>query len=523
MFTTTAPAVAVDALAAALTDPAPLRRDRDWMDEELLAHHERSVAERLDAPQAADAARRYSRHDLQYAAAQVIAHSLTWVDTDISTVRETIADLAVTGSSGGPTRWAALAVGEQELAAALVVDLVQDAARRTQLLTGLPTTFDDGPDPASDNFRVHPLDLRTVNFTNDDLYSAAAHVCALQIAWIDEPSGLAASMNELVIASTAGRPDWVFWEDLTPEERRHAHNEVRLLLDQASEPDKTRKLFTPALLRGHEPMITAGPVHLAGPGHDPHLATAPLREAGWTRTTHGPTTHTSPAGPGRPTVRSSTHGPDRTVTAHHPETGAELWRAAFAPATPPEIIAAFHSSIVDALARHPRTLLAPSTDLDAVFAPLRRARWKEAHVAGEVRLIEPHHGTAWLRRAVEPHRLAADTSEDWIINAGPPRHRDPMPNAWTARLSATIPGPLLAAVAARIVDPAGVPRLNRDIQEAHRPFLHTDALPARPVPVWPTGARIAAARTRSAPAATGPTTRGARTPPTGNGQPTRGR
>ncbi|GAA2274597.1 hypothetical protein GCM10010430_70750 [Kitasatospora cystarginea] len=38
MFTTAAPAVIVDALARALTDPAPLKRDRDWMDEDLLAH-----------------------------------------------------------------------------------------------------------------------------------------------------------------------------------------------------------------------------------------------------------------------------------------------------------------------------------------------------------------------------------------------------------------------------------------------------------------------------------------------------
>ncbi|KQV20962.1 MULTISPECIES: DUF317 domain-containing protein [unclassified Kitasatospora] len=242
LLTTAAPTVVVDALARALTDPTPVQRDRDWMNRHLLAHHDLADKHR-GAAAVAGPRRRYTKDDVRTAAAEVISDSLLWVSAQALTVRERIADHVVPSHSELRITWKDLSASAQNLAATLVADLVREAAGRTEVLVGLPPQSPRSG--AGENRREVPqLGLTTSVFTNEDLCDTAARVCAAQISWIDEPSGLADSMDELVIASTAGQPGQLAWEDVVPAEREHAHREVRRLLDQAGTDAATRALFT---------------------------------------------------------------------------------------------------------------------------------------------------------------------------------------------------------------------------------------------------------------------------------------
>ncbi|GJF32672.1 hypothetical protein KNE206_53720 [Kitasatospora sp. NE20-6] len=235
MLTTHAPTVVADTLAHALTDPTPLRRNRDWMEDELLVqlgHAPQAVLERENP---------YTATDLRIATAESATGALEWVDYDPDEVLRQLVDQVIPSTRGhGATTWGSLPEPRQHAAAGLVLMLVHDAAERTGLLLGLPANNDMGTEVA----RRLAEELPALGVTRQDLYSAAAQVSTAQLHWADDPSGIGDAMDERIIASTAGHPHEKTWGALDPEDRERSTRAVQQLLAQAAHA--TALLFRPA-------------------------------------------------------------------------------------------------------------------------------------------------------------------------------------------------------------------------------------------------------------------------------------
>ncbi|MFJ7278329.1 DUF317 domain-containing protein [Kitasatospora sp. NPDC098663] len=501
MFTTTAPTVAVDALAHALTDPTPLRRDREWMDEELLEHlgqrAEDAPAElRAEVPALGTTARSYTEDDLRWAAAEVCEQALDQTE-DLDLVPEIYLENQVVPSSrsGTATTWGELPEEQRELANLLVTDLVVGAAGQAPILFDLVLGPDFDPRTAS----KHPTPpittpLRELAFTNDDLHSAAGIVAASQIAWVD-PSGLADSMHDLPIYSTTNDGIARSWGSLPEEEYEQALRDVQKLLDQAG--DRTARLFTPP--SRPTPLALVGPAYLAGPGHDQGAAAKPLLDNGWkVERDAGTTVYTRPCRRLRAEADTDSTGTTWTTSAHYLVSGGEIWRATADSRTPLEIVTALHAALATSLATSPGELFRPTNPSTLGLAPLIAGGWHDAYSG-------PHHiswtapGTemASVTRSTDPARLAAGENPEWIVSGGTlgPGTKE----GWYLQMSEHIPAPLLKAVADGLVDSTPVARLGRDLTSEHLVYLDVRPLDTR----RPSGTseRRLAARARSLPAA----------------------
>ncbi|MFF2146632.1 DUF317 domain-containing protein [Kitasatospora sp. NPDC058190] len=260
LFTADTPALVTTAFVQALTDPAPLRRDADWMDEHLLAHLGRG-----DADTAEDTAAQlpFTDEDIRKATARVLSTALEWADYNPpDDIWEVFADAAIP-SRGVPFR--DLPKDQAALATRLVIDLVVDAADRTELLVDLPAIRLEPRTSTTKTADLSDLELSGLGFTNADLYAAAADVCEHQIHWGDDPSGIAELLHDEAIASTSGNTaTQLTWCDLEPAAREQAHKAVHAYIALAGE--STHALFTPRDQLRAAPLVTASPVFLAGPG-----------------------------------------------------------------------------------------------------------------------------------------------------------------------------------------------------------------------------------------------------------------
>ncbi|MFC9327941.1 DUF317 domain-containing protein [Kitasatospora sp. NPDC057015] len=507
MLTTAAPTVVVEALAHALTDTAPLRRDPDWMDERLLAHLTRPEPDSATTGASTPA---FTDEDVRRVTALSIANVLEWVSYGpAEEVAVMFAEQTIPSTRGpaGAVTWGQLPQEQLDLATALVTDLVLDAAWRSELLVGLQ------PEPGRRNWSAAPtslprtdLALSDLVFTNDDLYEAAAVVCTQWIHWGDDESGLGDVMDDEVIASTAHGPDRRTWKDLDPDTREKADQAVRALY--ATTATATPTLFAPQWLPDPPPLVRAGPVYLAGPGHNPGTAARPLLDRGWTVAEgDGETLYTSHCGRLRAQARTTAVGTTWVTTSNSPLSGAERWRAEFDPLTPPEIVAALHTSIAERLTSDPRSLFNPVQLPDTGLQPLIEAGWHDYYsTPATIAWTEPDTEMATIGRNIDPTRDPRGQDTDWVLSGGSlgPGAKE----GWYAKLSLQTPAPLLAAVTGAVVDRAPVERLGRDLTPEHRIHLDVTPLPASR-PVRSTARRIEAARSRTTRATPEPVPRAA--------------
>ncbi|MFJ9446778.1 DUF317 domain-containing protein [Kitasatospora sp. NPDC101235] len=180
MATTGTPTVVVDALARALTDPTPLTRDRDWLDDELLEHlgeqatNDRPENTATDQPSARPEAPPYTDEDLLALAIDLAAESMESIEDfqDADMIGEQV--IPSTSATVGRT-WNNLPTDQKHLAYTLVTDMVVDAARRAPVLFGREPETGSAPRRTSrlPTPRIE-TPLRDLWFTNEDLRAAAA-------------------------------------------------------------------------------------------------------------------------------------------------------------------------------------------------------------------------------------------------------------------------------------------------------------------------------------------------------------
>ncbi|MDJ1136245.1 DUF317 domain-containing protein [Streptomyces iconiensis] len=175
-------------------------------------------------------------------------------------------------------------------------------------------------------------------------------------------------------------------------------------------------------------------------------------------------------------------GPDR----YTPPT----WQATFTDNTPPEIVAAFTTALAQDASPWPGGRRPKSDD---VLRPLADAGWRRHESAWEIAFTSPDH-LANISFDTMPGQPLDPDYEPWLLSAG----RDLGHSYdWYAAFTTHTPTHLVTATAARLADPAPVPRT--DAHPLHPSVTVTEA-PART-----TAFRAAAARSRTtAPAAPGP-------------------
>ncbi|MGV9266657.1 DUF317 domain-containing protein [Kitasatospora sp. NPDC003701] len=477
MVTTNAPTVVVDALAQALTDPTPLQRDRDWMDEDLLAH----LGHRTGA--APDNAGPYTEADLRGAAAELCEEVLEEVEHFDFIPEWYIVDRVIPSSrSGTPTTWGQLPAEQKALACLLVEDMVVAAAASAPALLGL----DPGAnlDRRTANRRPAPpltTALNELPFTIDDLKDAAAYAAAAQINGVDL-SGIAEVLHDRPVGDGT---TWT-WGSLPDAQHEQALHAIDRLLTGAAA--RTSELFAPDFRPA--PLALVAPVYLAGPGHDRTTASKPLTDRGWTTEQQGATTvYTSPCQ--RLRTRSTTDhtGTSWTASFTYQPSGEEVWQATADPRTPPEIVTALHT----ALASDPGELTRPAWNTDDGLVPIIAAGWHDNSTREHLMWDEPDTGMASVYRCTAPAgQLFVGESRDWQISGG--KLHPGEVEGWTIDMSENIPAPLLEAVTAAMTDPAPVARLGRDLTSEHLQYLHIRPLTPQ-APAGPS-ARALAARTR---------------------------
>ncbi|MFE4514065.1 DUF317 domain-containing protein [Kitasatospora sp. NPDC056783] len=169
MATTGTPTIVVDALARALTDPTPLKRNRDWLHEELLEHLGEQATS--DSPESTAADQRparpgvppYTDQDLLAIAIDLSAEAMESIEDfqDADMIGDQI--ISNTRTTVGRT-WNDLPNDQKHLAYTLVTDMVVDAARRAPVLFGrepetgsAPPSDQQAPDAAGRNPAPGPV------------------------------------------------------------------------------------------------------------------------------------------------------------------------------------------------------------------------------------------------------------------------------------------------------------------------------------------------------------------------------
>jgi len=470
LFTADTPALITTAFVRAVVDTAPLRRDAEAMDDHLLAH----LGYHLDENGLVKPPPPYTEEDIRRVTAHVASGALDWADQHAEEIWEVCADRAIAGQG---ITFRQLPKEEAELAAALVVDLVMDAAHRTEALVGLPPT-DTGPswrEPAAVEISTD-LALTRLCFTNADLYAAATAACERQILWTEDRSAVTEAMDDERLHSS----DTVLWKDLDPTTREQADQEVLDLCSTLAYQAHT--LFTPQHQPNPAPLVAVAPLYLAGPGHSPAAAAAPLHAAGWSlvdRTAQA-SHYSSPCGRLHATAWTTPSGTAWSTSCHELLSGSERWRANIDMNTPPEITAAFHTALVTTLTASPTELFDQTAVPDTGLAPLADAGWFHDEVPGHIVWTEPDAAVASVTRTTDPGLLAAGASTNWVISGGSPETGSRA--GWYAELSAHIPAPLLSAVTTALTSPEPVARLGRQVPAAHLPFLDITPL-AGPAPL----------------------------------------
>ncbi|GJF32674.1 hypothetical protein KNE206_53740 [Kitasatospora sp. NE20-6] len=392
----------------------------------------------------------------------------------------------------------------RELAEVLVADLVLAAADRAEVLLHLPPDHQALPAYADDPTPTTPL--AELPFTNTDLYSAATHACTQQLTWAgDAASDIWEILEDRFIPSTLDHPHSArTWGSLNEEQREDIEQAVYPLLHEATERADT--LFATPLRPA--PLVEVAPMFLAGPGHHhAHAPARPLQEAAWRRAQHGNVTiYSSPCGRLHTTACTTGSGTAWTTSAHALLSNTTLWQATFEPRTPPEIVTALHTALLDTLKTRPSALFAVHGHLDGTgLEPLRAAHWHDAHAtARHIELTHPEGDMATVWRVTDRPALEAGDSPDWHISAG--STEPPQQEGWMAQFTPTIPPQLMGAVTTALTDPTPVERFGRDLTDEHR--VHLDITPLTPAGDRTASAvRTTAARHRPNPAtivATGP-------------------
>ncbi|WP_308431121.1 DUF317 domain-containing protein [Kitasatospora griseola] len=473
MVTTNAPAVVVDALTRALTNPTPLRRDRDWMDEELLAH----LGHRTEAGPAA--ASPYTETDLREAAAELCEEALEEVEHLDFVPEWYIVDRVIPSSrSRTPTTWGQLPSEQRALACLLVEDMVIAAAASAPALLDLDLGANLDPRTASRK-PTPPLTaaLSELPFNISDLKDAAAYAAAAQINGTDL-SGIAEALHDRPVGDGT---TWTWGSLPTAQHEQALHAIDRLLTGAAA---RTPELFAPDVRPA--PLAIVAPVYLAGPGHDRTAAAKPLTDRGWTTEKQGPTTvYTSPCRRLRAQSTTDDTGTSWTASFNYLLSGEEVWRVTADPRTPPEIVTALHT----ALAASPSELIRTAGNAEDGLVPIISAGWHDNSTREHLIWDAPGGEMASVYRCTAPAgQMFVGESRAWQISGGSEAE------GWTIEMSENIPAPLLEAVTAATADPTPVARLGRDLTSEH--LLCLDVRPL--VPKAPPGpsARSLAARTR---------------------------
>ncbi|MFE2722821.1 DUF317 domain-containing protein [Kitasatospora sp. NPDC059327] len=477
MVTTNAPAVVVDALVQALTDPAPLRRDRDRMDEDLLAHlGHRAVAGPVNASP-------YTERDLREAAAEVCEEALEEAEhLDLFPGWYLMDRVIPSSRTGTPTTWGQLPSEQRVLAYLLVEDMVVAAA------ASAPTLFDldlgANLDPRTASRKSTPpfsAKLSEIGFTLGDLEDAATYAAGARINAVDL-SALAEALHDRPVGDGT---KWT-WGSLPEAQHQQALHEIDLLLAVAAE--RTPELFAPDFRPA--PLALVAPAYLAGPGHDRTSAAEPLTDRGWTTEKQGDTTvYTSPCRQLRAQSTTDHTGTSWTASFNYLPSGEEVWQVTADPRTPPEIVTALHA----ALAANPGELVRPARTAEDGLVPIIAAGWHDNSTREHLVWDEPDIGMASVYRCTAPAgQLFVGESRAWQISGG--KLHPGEVEGWTIEMSESIPAPLLEAVTAAMADPAPVARLGRDLTSEHLQYL--DIRPLAPqAPAGPS-ARALAARTR---------------------------
>nr|BEK67582.1 hypothetical protein KPHV_48090 [Kitasatospora purpeofusca] len=477
MVTTNAPAVVVDALAQILTDPTPLQRDRDWMNEELLAHlGHRTAAGPTDASP-------FTKTDLRQAAAELCEEILEGIEHFNSLPEWYMAGSVIPSSqSGTPTRWGQLPAEQRALACLLVEDMVFVAAAKAPTLLGLDLGANLDPQTASRK-PTPPLTtaLSELPFNSSDLKDPAAYVAATLINAVEF-----SDITDMLHDRPVGDGTTWTWGSLPTAQHKQALHAIDLLLAGAAE--RTPELFAPDFRP--PPLALVAPVYLAGPGHDPTAAAKPLTDRGWTTEQQGSTTvYTSPCRRLHAQSTTDHRGTSWTASFTYQPSGEEVWQATADPRTPPEIVTALHT----ALASDPGELIRPAGNAEDGLVPIIAAGWHDNSTREHLMWDAPDTGMASVYRCTAPAgQLFVGESRDWQISGG--KLHPGEVEGWTIEMSENIPAPLLEAVTAAMADPAPVTRLGRDLTSEHLQYLHIRPLTPK-APASPS-ARALAARTR---------------------------
>lgn len=477
MATTNAPTVVVDALAQALTDPTPLQRDRDWMDEELLAR----LGHRTEADPANVSL--YTETDLREAAAELCEEILEGIEYFDNISEWYMAGRVIPSSrSGTPTTWGRLPSEQRALACLLVEDMVIAAAASSPALLGLDLGANLDPRTASRK-PTPPLTtaLNELPFNIGDLEDAAAVVAAVVINGVDL-SGIADMLHDRPVGDGT---TWTWGSLPTAEHEQALHAVDRLLTGAAA---RTPELFAPDFRPA--PLALVAPVYLAGPGHDRTAAAKPLTERGWTTEKQGNTTvYTSPCQRLRAQSATDETGTSWTASFTYLPSGEEVWQATADPRTPPEIVTALHT----ALAANPDELSRPARNTEDGLVPIIAAGWHDNSTREHLMWDAPDGEMASVYRCTAPAgQMFVGESRAWQISGG--KLGPGEVEGWNIEMSENIPAPLLEAVTAAMADPAPVARLGRDLTSEH--LLYLDVHPLVPKAATGPSARALAARTR---------------------------
>ncbi|WP_030458896.1 DUF317 domain-containing protein [Kitasatospora sp. NRRL B-11411] len=476
MATTNAPTVVVDALAQALTDPAPLQRDRDWMDEELLARLGHRVGPANVNP--------YTETDLREAAAELCEQVLEQIEDSGPVVDWYIVTRVIPSSrSRTPTIWGRLPPEQRALASLLVEDMVVAAAASAPALLDLE--LGANLDPRTASRRRTPsltMDLDELSFTMDDLKDAAACVAASQINAMVNRGWIAEALHDLPVGDGT---KWT-WGSLPEAQHQQALQRIDRLLAGAVE--RIPELFAPDFRPA--PLALVAPVYLAGPGHDRTSTAKPLTDRGWTIEKQGNTTvYTSPCRRLRAESTADATGTSWTASFNYPPSGEEVWRVTADRRTPPEIVTALHT----ALAASPGELIRPVGNAEDGLVPIIAAGWHDNSTREHLMWDAPDAEMASVYRCTAPAgQMFVGESRDWQISGG--KLGPGEVEGWTIEMSENIPAPLLEAVTAAMADPAPVARLGRDLTSEH--LLYLDVRPLAPTAASGPSARALAARTR---------------------------
>ncbi|MFD0561887.1 DUF317 domain-containing protein [Kitasatospora saccharophila] len=480
LFTADVPALVTSAFVQALTDPAPLRRDGDGMDERLLAHAGYTMTQEglLPLPRA------YTDHDLDLATAQTLSSLLAFADQTVRVedAMEVLADQVLPSTQQGPTAstsWGELPEEQRLLGAMLALDLVVDSSRYVHRLLGLSDA--DADAHCHDMFNpeglvTHPVWDRVVDgavpavpleslcFTNEDLYAAAGTVAAHVITCV-EASGVSEGFYDQPIASRS-TPDGeiICWQDLPDHIEWPAHDEVYRRFTAAGA--KAVGLFAPGMPRP-APLVEAAPVHLAGPGHlAATTPAAPLLAAGWTPANTPFARYVSPCGRISTTEVARVAGAEWLTVYTDPSTDLPLWVLCADERTPAEITTAVHQALATTYTTAPADLRysTPSGGLE----PLAEAGWSEDNVAGHTFWTSPDGGTVMVDRTSNLVH-AQGHAPGWLVTAG-----DISPGVqagWTIEMTDRVPRPLRRAVTTALVRTTPVTRLARQLPAEHTAHL----------------------------------------------------